>query len=240
MNELNPSNWLYWFGLITISCMLLPAIVVLVKRQFNAGYIALSVYFLSTFVYNLLLIAFPNFPREFRRNIGVINNFLDTPLIMLFLIQFASTVTVRKLLKLALLGFVAFEIGIVLMFGLSVKSITIFSGPGLLLILGFSFYFFTSHIRLAITHRTDIAKTLMISGILFCYAVYFMVYLFYYILQTPNKMDALLIYFLASIVASILLASGLMKERSLITKRVSSERANFKMKGPTTLPKMSG
>ena len=239
MNELNPANWIYWFGLITITCMLLPAIVVLVKRQFNAGYIALSVYFLSTFIYNLLLIVFPNFPREFRRNIGVINNFLDTPLIMLFLIQFASSVAVRKLLKIALLAFVVFEVGIVLLFGLSIKSITIFSGPGLLLILGFSFYFFTSHIRFAITQRKDIAKTLMISGILFGYAVYFMVYLFYYVLETPNKIDALIIYFFASIVTSVLLAAGLTKERSLAAKAVIAEPANYKVKGQTTLPKMS-
>ena len=239
MNELNPSSWIYWFGLVTLSCMLLPAIVVLVRRQFNAGYIALSVYFLFTFIYNLLLIAFPNFPRDIRRNIGVVNNFLDTPLIMLFLIQFASSVGVRKLLKVVLMGFVAFEMGIVMLFGLTVKSITIFSGPGLLLILGFSFYFFTSHIRFAITQRKDIAKTLMISGLLFGYAVYFMVYLFYYIMETPNKVDALIIYLLASIVASVLLASGLMKERSIVAKSVLADPANYKVKGQATFPKMS-
>jgi hypothetical protein len=237
--ELNPSSWIYWFGMITLSCMLLPVMVVLLKRQFNAGYIALSVYFLCTFIYNLLLIAFPDFPKDIKMNIGVMNNFLDTPLMLLFLIQFASGVGIRKLLKIVLLAFVTFEIGIILLFGLSVKSITIISGPGLLLTLGFSFYFFTLHIRLAILHKIDIAKTLMIAGFLFAYAVYFMVYLFYYVLETPNKMDALIIYFSATIVASVLFASGLLKEKTPVGKTTASDNPKFKMQGRTTLPTMS-
>ena len=219
--------------------MLVPVIVMLVKRQFSAGYLALTAYFLSTFLYNLLLIVFPDFPKEIRRNIGVVNNFLDTPLIFLFLIQFASSVGIRKILKVALLAFVTFEIGIILLYGLSVKSITLFSGPGLLIVLGFAFYFFTSHIRLAITQRLDIAKTLMIAGILFGYAVYFMVYLFYYVLETPNKIDALVIYFFATIVTSLLVAAGLRKEKSTAAMKPVQESAKFKVRGQTTFPKMS-
>ena len=239
MKELNPTNWIYWFGLITISCMLLPVIVVLVKKQFSPGFIALAVYFLTTFIYNLLLIVFPDFPKEFRRNIGIVNNLMDTPLMLLFLIQFTSSIGMRKLLKICLFAFLTFELGIILLFGFTVKSISIFSGPGLLLILTFSFYFFTLHIRVAITQRKDIAKTMMIAGILFAYAVYFMVYLFYYVLETPNKTDALIIYFLATIVASVLLASGLMREKTSVVKTVIDEGAKFKVHQRTTLPKIS-
>jgi hypothetical protein len=219
--------------------MLLPVIIVLAKKQFTPGYIALSIYFLSTFIYNLILVAFPGFPKEIRRNIGVANNLLDTPLMLIFLIQFASSIGIKKLLKICIFAFLTFEFGIILMYGFSVKSISIFSGPGLLIILSFSFYFFTLHIRLAITQRMDIAKTMMITGILFAYAVYFMVYLFYYILETPNKTDALIIYFLASIVASALIASGLMREKSNLVKPVIDDGAKFKVHRQTTLPKIS-
>jgi hypothetical protein len=67
--------------------------------------------------------------------------------------------------------------------------------------------------------KADAPKTMMISGILFAYAVYFMVYLFYYILETPNKIVALIIYVLASIVASILLSSGLIKEKKEVPRQ---------------------
>ena len=64
----------------------------------------------------------------------------------------------------------------------------------------------------------DVAKIIMISGILFAYGIYFMLYLFFYVLNTPNKEDALLIYYLASIIAAILLSAGLAKEKERAKK----------------------
>ena len=224
MKELNPENWIYWFGLLTTGLMLLPVFIVFARKQFGADFIALSIYFVTTFVYNLLLIAFPNFPATAKRYIGVTNNVLDTPMILLFLMHFTSSVSIRKIIRICLFGFVVFELGVLLMYGLSFKSISIFSGPGILLILCFSFYFFTRNVIIAINQKIDVAKTMMISGILFAYAVYFMVYLFYYVMETPNKIDALIIYFLASLVASVLLSSGLLKEKKAIKKAIHQTR----------------
>jgi hypothetical protein len=91
------------------------------------------------------------------------------------------------MVRISLIVFILFEFGILPLYGFSVKAISIFSGPGIIIVLSFSFYFFTSYIKLAITQQADIAKTMMISGVLFAYAVYFMVYLFYYILKHPIK-----------------------------------------------------
>jgi hypothetical protein len=219
MKELNPANWIYWFGLVTITCMLVPVLVMLVRKQFSPGFIALSIYFLSTFIYNFLLIVFPDFPKEIRRNIGITNNLLDTPLMLLFLLHFTHNARIKKIIRICLIAFLVFELVVLIVYGFSIKAISIFSGPGIIMILSFSFYFFTRYIRLAIMEKADAPKTMMISGILFAYAVYFMVYLFYYILETPNKIDALIIYFLASIVASILLSSGLIKEKKEVPRQ---------------------
>ena len=209
--------------------MLLPVILVLLKKQFSLPFIALMIYFFCTSIYNFLIIAFPDFPRDVRRYLGVSNNFLDAPLMLLFLSHFTNSAGVKKMIRISLLAFLVFELGIVLLYGFTVKSISIFSGPGLIIVLSFSFYFFTRHISVTIIHKREIAKTLMISGILFAYAVYFMVYLFYYVLETPNKMDALIIYLLASLVASFLLTAGLISERNAVPKQSLEERAKFKV-----------
>ena len=221
MKELNSANWIYWIGLLTITCMLLPVLLILAKKQFSPSFIALSIYFLSTFFYNFLLIAFPAFPKESRRYIGVVTNIIDAPLMLVFLLQFGENAAIKKLIRMCLVVFVLFEIVVILIDGLSVKSISIFSGPGILIILGFACYFFSRHVRIAIVQKLDIGKTMMISGILFAYAVYFMVYLFYYVLQTPNKADALIIYFLASIISSILVSSGLIFEKKPEVKKAT-------------------
>ncbi len=223
MKELNPDSWIFWFGLLTISCMLLPVLVILIRKRFNAAFMALAIYFLITFIYNFILILLPNFPKDARRYIGVIDNMLDAPLMLLFLSHFAQNIGTKRLIKICLIAFVFFEFSIILLYGLSVKAISIFAGPEIAIVLCFSFFFFTGHIRIAITQRLDIAKTMMVSGILFAYAVYFMVYLFYYIMETPNKIDALIIYFLASLVASILVSSGLIRETRPANKNVTDD-----------------
>ncbi len=209
MKELNPENWIYWFGLVTVICMLLPVAAILIRQKFSTGFIALAIYFIFTFLYNLLLICFPSFPKQWREIIGVFDNFVDAPLMLLFLKNFASSQNMKKAINFFLIAHVAFAVTIIIIFGLTVKAISIFAGPGLLIILCFSFLFFTQFVRNTISQKSGYAKTIMVSGVLFAYAVYFMVYLFYYVLKTPHTSDALIIYFLATMIGAILLASGL-------------------------------
>jgi len=210
MKELNPENWIYWFALITIACMLLPIVAVLVRQQFSRSFIAIVVYFLFTFLYNLLFLFFPNFPKEISRYVGVANNFLDTPLVLLFLQHLCYNEKVKKVLSISIISFITFETIVIIAYGFSVRSISIFEGPGIILILAFAFHFFAKYMKLAFAQKSEIPKTLMVSGILFAYCVYFLVYLFYYVLKTPHKMDALIVYLFASLTASILIGVGLL------------------------------
>lgn len=229
MKELNPSNWIYWFGLITIACMLLPIVAVLIRQQFSFSFVALLVYFSFTFLYNLLFIAFPEFPPNTRRTIGILNNFLDVPLILIFLRHFCTSERLKKMLNISLVSFLVFVIIVVFIHGFTVKAISIFEGPGILLILAFSFYFFTKYVKMAFTQKGEISKTLMTSGILFAYSVYFLVFLFYYVLKTPHKLDALIVYFFASLIASVLIGIGLL---TLKRPTIPNERSKVKGQRP--------
>ena len=213
MKDLNPENWLYWLGLVALLSMLLPVTMILLRKKLNAGFIALLVYFIMLFVYNLVYIFFPKVPIQLIRILAVGTNMLDAPLMLLFLMLFTQSETIRKRIRISIIVFVLFEIAVVIVYGYAKKSITIFSGPGLLLVLYFAFRLFSRKVRVATTQKVDVAKIMMISGILFAYGIYFMLYLFFYVLNTPNKEDALLIYYLASIVAAILLSAGLAKEK---------------------------
>jgi hypothetical protein len=222
MKEINPANWIYWFGLITIACMLLPIVAVLIRQQFSVSFMALLVYFSLTFLYNLLFIAFPDFPRDIRRFIGIANNFLDVPLILIFLKYFCTSERVKKMLNISLISFVLFELIVIAINGFSVKAISIFEGPGIILILAFSFHFFTRYVKRAFSQKGEISKTLLVSGVLFAYSIYFLVFLFYYVLKTPHQADALIVYFFASLVSSVLIAIG------LFNFNVKGETSNFK------------
>jgi len=224
MKELSPEKWLYWLGVFSILCMLLPIVMILLKKKFKAGSIALSIYFLFTFIYNFLYIVFPNTPVKAMRVIGVTTNLLDAPLMLLFLQHFTHSERIRRRIKFTMILFIAFEITILILYGFGKTAITIFSGPGLLLVFYFSFILFSRHVRIVNTQKVDVARIIMISSILFAYGIFIMLYLFFYVMNTPNTEDALLIYYLATIIASLLLSLGLMKEKSRAKKEASEQR----------------
>jgi hypothetical protein len=226
MKDLNFENWLFWLGLFALLSMLLPVTMILVKKKKNAGLIGLIVYFILLFIYNLVYIFFPNTPVEVMRGMGVVTNMADAPLMLLFMMYFTQSESIRKRMRISIIIFALFEVGVVIMYGFAKKSITIFSGPGLLLVLYFALRLFSRKVRVATTQKVDMAKIMMISGILFAYGTYFMLYLFFYVLNTPNKEDSLLIYYLASIIGALLLSAGLIKEKER-PKKAPGERRTF-------------
>jgi uncharacterized membrane protein YbhN (UPF0104 family) len=99
-------------------------------------------------------------------------------------------------------------------------------GPGIVLIMFYSLYLFINNIKSTIVQGKGVGKTLMITSILFAYGCYFLVYLFAYIQRTSNRQDVFIIYYLASIIFSILMAAGLiwLKKRLREIREVQTTR----------------
>ena len=99
-------------------------------------------------------------------------------------------------------------------------------GPGIILLLVYSLYLFVINIKNTIVQGKGVGKTLMITSILFAYGCYFLVYLFAYIQKTSNKADVYIIYYLTSIIFSVLMSAGLIwvKRRLREIKEVQTTR----------------
>jgi NADH:ubiquinone oxidoreductase subunit K len=89
-------------------------------------------------------------------------------------------------------------------------------GPGLTIVLVYSFYLFAKQVKFAIEHSKNIGRTLMLASILFSYGCYAIVYFFYYVQKTPDASDAFLLYFISTSVGSVIMAIGL----HLVRKRL--------------------
>jgi hypothetical protein len=89
-------------------------------------------------------------------------------------------------------------------------------GPGIILVLVYTFYLFVKQVKFSIMHRKNQGRIVMLAAILFAYACYFLIYYFYYILRTPYKDDVMLLYYLSSTIGSVLMTIGL----HLIRKRI--------------------
>jgi hypothetical protein len=124
-----------------------------------------------------------------------------------------------KRIRLGIYLFLLFEIIVLVITGLNIKAITTVLGPGILAILPLSFFLFLRQVRLTIMQQKALGKALMISSVLSSYIIYSLIYLFYYVLKTPNVHDdAVLMYYVVSLLSTLLMSSGLVIENKRIKK----------------------
>jgi hypothetical protein len=170
---------------------------------------------------NILLVS-----NEVQTNFGVINNYLDVPLMLTGMLMFCTEKWKQRVVITSIICFSAFELIIFFQHQLQPISSKYIMGPGIVLILFYSLYLFINNIKNTIVQGKGVGKTLMITSILFAYGCYFLVYLFAYIQRTSDRQDVFIIYYLASIIFSVLMAAGLIwvKKRLREIKEVQTTR----------------
>lgn len=197
-------------GIISTLAFLLPPIIILYSRLFiNISLLALVFYFLLLVIYNLMSENILFVSPEVKRKAGVIANYSDVPLILMSMLLFCIEKWKQKLIMTLLILFMVYEAIILFKFQLTALSSKYVMGPGIILIFILSVYFFIINIRHTIVQGKGIGKTLMASSILFAYGCYLLVYIFAYIVKTSNRADVFTIYYLASIIFSLLMSAGL-------------------------------
>lgn len=206
-------DWYNLIGIIHACALFLVLIVIVWKKLFiQKSFLALFTNYLITFVYALILLDTIRVSGNFKQNLGLINSLSDIPLILFFLSHFMNSSVLSKTIFKSILLFVLFEIIVVLMFGTGKKAETVILGPGILLVLFYSISAFVPQVKAAIDRRRETGKAFMITAVLFAYCCYSVVYLLFYVFQSPQQADVFAVYHLASLVSAILLVIGLILE----------------------------
>lgn len=202
-----------WNTLLGVACVItfaLPAAVIIYNRFYShRSLAALLVYYIIAVTDNALAQQLVPSSGTLIKNIGVLNNYLDVPLMLATLLFFCPNKQRQKSVHILCGVFLVYEIVIAFLFGFTAKAITYIMGPGLLIILVYALYLFIRQIKFTVLHGKNIGRTFMLAAIFFAYGSYALIYFFYYILKTPYKQETLLLYFISSIIASILMTIGL-------------------------------
>lgn len=197
-------------GIIASFSLLLPVfIVIFCKLYKNISLVSILFYYLMTGLYNLADEGMLPLDNEWKRNLGIINNYLDVPLMLMVLLLFCTSKRKQIAIFISLIAFVLFEIVVGISFQFKRESLVYILGPGILLIFSYALLFFAQQVKLSIEKNKGFGKTFVITSILFAYGCYIMIYYFYYIQKTSYINDVFLIYYIASIVSSFLMAGGL-------------------------------
>lgn len=207
-------TWFNIVGLISTISLFLPIIIILTLRlAWYKSFPALLIYYFLVSTYNLFSSDLIKADKSFLYYYGIINNLLDAPLMLSFMTYFSTTASFRKKMKLVIPAFVLFELIVITINGFNLTSAVIAIGPGLLLVLIFSTLFFIHQAKITVIHQKAAGKALIAAALLFAYGGYSFIYVVYYLIKTPYKADAHIVYFLITTISSLLLAAGVYFER---------------------------
>lgn len=212
-------NWYSVMGFISSFALFIPILLMLVLRLAPyRTFPALFLYYSSIFFYNLLTEGYIHADKQLIYYWGIINNLLDVPLMMIFLTYFSPTKNYAKRMHWFILAYVAFELVIISVFGLSIKAITIILGPGIIMVAVFCMLFFGRNAKIAIEFKKCVGKSFIAASLLFAYGCYLMIYFIFYIFRTKYVDDTFLLYFMASTFSAIFMSIGLYYEKKRVKK----------------------
>jgi len=197
-------------GIIASFSVMIPVFIIAFGKLYkNISLLSLLLYYLTTGLYNLAGEGIIPINNELRKNFGIINNYLDVPLMLIVLLLFCTSKRKQNAIYISLAGFLLFEIFVGIFFQFKRESLTYILGPGILMIFSYALIFFAQHAKISIEKNKGFGKTFMITSIVFAYGCYIMIYYFYYIQKTSYVNDVFLIYYIASLVSSLLMIYGL-------------------------------
>ena len=99
------------------------------------------------------------------------------------------------------------------------RAIRIILGPDIALVVALSFSFFMRYTRLSVSNPKSIGKAVMASSVFISYAIFSIVFIFYYLMKNQQYQDdAELVYYLVSILSAILMAIGILIENKRFKK----------------------
>lgn len=209
-------------GIVCIVSLSAPAAVIIYHQFYkNRSLAALLIYLSFTLTYLLMSLNLIAVSKNIRINFGILDNYLDVPLMLWALVYFCPGRQKQNTLRLVSYVFIGYEVLITLILGFKTASIVYIMGPGLVIIISYSFYFFSKQVKFTTMYNKNYGRMLVLAAVFFLYSCYALVYYFFYIRRTSQVKDTELIYFMATIISSVVMAIGL----HLMNRRIKELRS---------------
>jgi len=203
-------NWHDAIGILSTVALFTPVFIIVVTKLIRyKQYFSLFIYCLLAFGFNLMTEHLVNVPKNVERFYGITNNITDMPLMLGFLLfQIPSSVQ-KKRMKILLGAYIVFEIVLIIMYGITIKTIKITMGPGLMIVFGYSLYYFVYTVKRSFIHNKFVGKAIIATALTFAYGCFIIIYLMHYIFGLEDLSNLFLIYYFISIIYCIILSVGL-------------------------------
>ena len=222
MNSVNIAS------IISLSLLVISAFLLLINfREGRYSFIALACYLAQIVFLDLVSTKVIQLEDLTTFYIGTVNNLLDAPLILFFLLYFSKSEKTNRMIYLSIGTLLCYDIILYLTMGLTNRFLTFVIGPGLFVVTVFAFYFFVDQLKAAMYHRKEVGKAFISGGLVFTYACFLFIYLMFYVLHSDHLKDIYMIYHITFITLAVSLIIGItiiMKARFIKPKPVQRPR----------------
>ncbi|HWI89624.1 MAG TPA: hypothetical protein VNT20_00060 [Flavisolibacter sp.] len=202
-------NWDATLGVASVIAFTLPIVVIFYNRYYTHRSLAALLAYYAFILIDNLFGTIINSASVLGRVINYIDNYTNIPLILTALLFFCASKQRQGKVRMLTLIFIAYEIVIIAVSGFTLNSIIYIMGPGVGVVLLYSFYLFVRQIKFSIYHGKNHGRVLMLISIVFDFSCYGLIYFFQYIQKTPFQNDVFRLYYISSIISSVLMAIGL-------------------------------
>jgi hypothetical protein len=197
-------------GIISLSLLVFAAFLLLVNfREGRYSFLALAFYLAQIVFLDLVSTKVIQLGDLTTFYIGTVNNLLDAPLILIFLLYFSKSEKINKLIYISIGALLIYDLIIYLTMGLTNRFLTFVIGPGLFVVTAFAFYFFVDQLKAAMYHRKEMGNAFISGGLVFTYACFLFIYMMFYVLNSDHLMDIYMIYHITFMVLAVSLITGI-------------------------------
>ena len=205
-------NWNVFLAPFSAFLFLIPAIVIGASGLYvNKSLFCLCFYSILNGANGIATLDFLHVSPQTLDVFAVINNYLDTPLMLLVMLLFCHSKRSRNILCMLAVLIILYEAGVAAVLRLQPSSTLFVSGPGLLLVFCTSLYFFVRQLKQTIRFGKGLGRTVIIASIFFTYGSYCILYVFFYVQEVSQVDDVLLLYHFASVIFCSVLTFGLLQ-----------------------------
>lgn len=196
-------------GLISSIAIALPIIAIVVLRltAFKT-YAFLLIYLIMIFGYNFLQLDYITASESFIDHAATTNNFLDAPLMLLFMLSLYPAKLYKGIITVAVTLLVLTSILIISILGFNLTTATYVLGPGVLIVFMLSVYLTWNNLRISVRRRGATGRAIISSGLLFMYGSYVILYTIVYVLKDPHFDEAILLFYLCTTIACVAISVG--------------------------------
>lgn len=203
----------HFVSIAAVVAYFVPLLLVLFKKAWKDPFFRLFGIYWSIGGFFNLIDFIPGATKAFSYQASVFYNMLDIPFILGILYYTSTYTLVKKTAAASIAVVIALSVISIISFGITYDAVKYPLGVGVVAVICMVAMEIVRYMQ-KVEHSTrQNAKMFIYGGLIFQYTTFIVIYIFDYIIETENRTDSYLIYYISSVIAMLIACCGFLMFR---------------------------